>query len=201
MTPTRTFRRICVYCGSSNAVADHFFETARHVGRCLAGRGLGVVYGGGSVGLMGALADAALQAGAEVLGVIPEKLQQLELGHEGVSELYVTRTMHERKTKMAELSDAFIALPGGWGTLEEIFEVTTWTQLQYHDKPVGLLNAHGYYDHLLAFLAHAAAEGFVRPKHRGLLSCASDVDLLIDELARCELPPIDGRVLRGLSAT
>jgi uncharacterized protein (TIGR00730 family) len=193
----RHFGRICVYCGSSNRVEDRWREVARQVGRTLAGRGIDVVYGGGSVGLMGEVADAALDAGAKVIGVIPEKLQDLELGHDGVTELVVVQTMHERKMAMAERADAFIALPGGWGTLEEIFEVTTWTQLEYHRKPVGLLNAHGYYDHLVAFLSHAADLGFIRDEHRGLLRVASDADALVDDLASCELPALDERVLKA----
>ncbi len=193
----RTFRRVCVYCASSNQVAEHFRETARAMARCLARRGIGVVFGGGSVGLMGALADAALAEGAEVIGVIPKKLMDLELGHRGVTELVVVDTMHERKHRMAELSDAFVALPGGWGTLEEIFEVTTWTQLGYHEKPVGLLNAGGYYDHLITFLDHAAELGFIRPAHRPILQASADPDELVDQLRRAVLPKLDGAVLRG----
>jgi uncharacterized protein (TIGR00730 family) len=183
------FKRICVYCGSSNDVADHYLETAREAGRCLAGRGITVVFGGGHVGMMGALADAALEAGGEVLGVIPEKLKDLELAHNGLTELFVVETMHERKLKMAELSDGFIALPGGWGTIEEIFEVTTWTQLGYHRKPVGLVNAHGYYDGLMAFLTHAADEGFIRAQHRRVIQWATTTDELIDKLGKLVLPP------------
>jgi len=194
---TRQFKRICVYCGSSNRVEDRWRQVARDVGRQLAGRGIGVVYGGGSVGLMGEVADAALAAGAEVVGVIPEKLQELELGHAGLTELVVVDTMHQRKMAMAERADAFIALPGGWGTLEEIFEVTTWTQLEYHRKPVGLLNAHGYYDHLVAFLGHAADLGFIREEHRGLLRVASEADALVDDPASCELPALDRNVLKA----
>lgn len=186
----RSFKQICVYCGSSNNVAERYFDTARAVGRSLAERNIGVVFGGGSVGLMGAVADAALAAGAKVHGVIPRKLLDLELGHHGVTELSVVDTMHERKMRMAELSDGFIALPGGWGTLEEIFEVTTWTQLEYHHKPVGFLNAHGYYDQLLAFLAHAADEGFIRPAHRSLIQSATTIDRLLEQLEKVELPQL-----------
>lgn len=193
----RTFRRVCVYCASSNQVAEHWRQTARAMARCLARRGIGVVFGGGSVGLMGALADAALAEGVEVIGVIPKKLMDLELGHRGVTELVVVDTMHERKHRMAELSDAFVALPGGWGTLEEIFEVTTWTQLGYHEKPVGLLNAGGYYDHLITFLDHAAELGFIRPAHRPILQASADPDELVDQLRRAVLPQLDGAVLRG----
>jgi uncharacterized protein (TIGR00730 family) len=193
----RVLKRICVYCGSSNRVDERWRVMARGVAKTLAERGIDVVYGGGSVGLMGEVADAALAAGANVIGVIPDKLRALELGHDGLSELVVTETMHERKMAMAERADAFIALPGGWGTLEEIFEVTTWTQLEYHRKPVGLLNAHGYYDHLVAFLGHAADEGFIRPEHRDLLRVATDPGALIDDLVTCELPALDDRVLRA----
>lgn len=191
----RTFRRICVYCGSSNRVDARWFDLARHVGRRLSARGIGVVYGGGHIGLMGAVADAALAENNEVIGVIPRKLLDLELGHTGVTDLVVVETMHQRKLHMADLSDGFIALPGGWGTLEEIFEVTTWAQLRYHDKPVGLLNAHGYYDKLVAFLDDAAAQGFIRPEHRGILAQDGDVDALLDAMAAADLPELDGQVL------
>ncbi len=192
---SRRFNSICVYCGSSQSTSTRYLETARVVGVRLAELGIRVVYGGGNVGLMGAVADAAMGAGGAVVGVIPDKLRDLELAHDGISELFVTNTMHERKMKMAELADAFIALPGGWGTLEEIFEVTTWTQLRYHDKPVGMLNAHGYYDHLLAFLRHAADEGFIRPQHRGLINTATDLDALIEAMATSELPEFTRAVL------
>jgi uncharacterized protein (TIGR00730 family) len=188
---TRSFQRICIYCGSSQNTGERYLEVARAVGRRMAERGIGVVFGGGKVGLMGALANAALAAGGKVQGVIPEKLRDLEVAHEGVTELFITKDMHERKMKMADLADAFIALPGGWGTLEEIFEATTWTQLRYHDKPIGLLNAHAYYDHLIAFLRHAAAEGFIRPQHTGLINIDDDIDALIDAMAVCELPELN----------
>jgi uncharacterized protein (TIGR00730 family) len=184
----RTFRRICIYCGSSSGRDPRFVETAREVGRHLADLGIAVVYGGGKVGLMGEVADAALRAGGQVLGVIPQKLRDVEVGHEGLTELFVVDSMHARKMMMAQLSDAFIALPGGFGTLEELFEATTWSQLGYHRKPVGLLNAAGYYDHLLAFLDHGAAEGFIRAQHRPLLQAAPDIATLLDALARAEIP-------------
>jgi uncharacterized protein (TIGR00730 family) len=194
----RTFRRICVYCGSSQQTPEHYLQTARDAGRHLAEQGIGVVYGGGNVGLMGALADAALAAEGEVIGVIPEKLRDLEVAHTGISELHVTSTMHDRKMKMATLADGFVALPGGWGTLEEIFEVTTWTQLRYHDKPVGMLNAHRYYDHLVAFLAHAKEEGFIRSQHSHLICVGDDLDEVLEAMATCELPELDGKALRGV---
>lgn len=196
-TVAREFQRICVYCGSSNGVAERYFDTARTVGADLAGRGIGIVFGGGSVGLMGAVADAALAAGGEVIGIIPKKLQQLELGHAGVTRLEVVDSMHQRKLRMAELSDGFIALPGGWGTLEEIFEVTTWTQLEYHVKPVGFLNAHGYYDKLLAFIEHAADEGFIRPSHRHLIQADDSIDGLLGKLAGVELPSLRSWIAAG----
>ncbi len=186
----RDFKRLCVYCGSSNRVARHYFDTARQTGQLLAARGIDVVFGGGSVGLMGVLADAALEAGARVYGVIPTRLVDLEVSHHGLTELHVVDDMHQRKMRMAELADGFMALPGGWGTLEEMFEATTWTQLGYHNKPVGLLNAHGYYDHLVAFLGHAAAESFIRPTHRQLIQHDADPATLLDKLARVELPTL-----------
>jgi len=193
----RSFSRICVYCGSSQRVDPRYLELATEVGRQLAGRGHGVVYGGGHIGLMGRVADGALAAGGEVIGVIPEKLRDLELAHAGCTEMHVVDTMHARKTKMASLADAFIALPGGWGTLEEIFEVTTWTQLEYHRKPVGLLNAFGYYDHLLAFVAHATQERFIRVEHRPILQFSDELDALLEQLAMVELPQLRAESLTG----
>ena len=186
----RTFKRVCVYCGSSNEVADHFKAGAAAVGRLLAERGIGLVYGGGRVGLMGSLADAAMAAGGQVIGVIPDKLMAHELGHEGITELLVVSGMHPRKMMMATLADAFIALPGGIGTLEELFEVLSWTQLNFHHKPVGLLNVAGYYDHLLAFMAHAGEQGFVRGLHRDLLVHADDPAVLLERLATAEIPDL-----------
>ncbi len=185
------FRRVCVYCGSSNKVDELYREAARAVGRLLAERGIGLVFGGGRVGLMGVVADAVLAAGGEVHGVIPHKLQALELGHEGCTELFVVDSMHARKMMMAQLSDAFIALPGGWGTFEELCEVTTWTQLNYHKKPVGILNVAGYYDHFLAFIRHAADVGFVRPQHRNLLQASDDPADLLEKLATMEIPDLE----------
>ena len=187
----RTFRRICVYCGSSDAVDERFKSAARAVGTLLAQRGIGVVYGGGRIGLMGIVADAALAAGGDVIGVIPEKLQTLELGHSGLTELHVVDSMHERKMLMAELSDGFIALPGGFGTLEEIAEVTTWSQLNYHLKPVGLLNVDGYYDPLIAWVQGALDAGFIRPAHQDLLRGASTPEALLALLASAEIPRLE----------
>jgi uncharacterized protein (TIGR00730 family) len=185
-----SYRRICVYCGS-NTGGPIYRSAARDLGTLLAGRGIGIVYGGGRIGLMGILADAALAAGGEVIGIIPEKLLDLELGHEGVTQMHVTQTMAERKRLMAELADAFIAMPGGYGTLEELFEATTWTQLEYHRKPVGLLNVAGFFDHLLAHLDHSVAEGFLRPIHRKLVQSAECPEDLIERLAQVEIPRLE----------
>lgn len=192
-------QNVCVFCGSSNEVSEHYKAAARTVGTALANRGLGVVFGGGSVGLMGEIANAAMAAGGTVVGVIPRKLQDYELGHAGITRLEVVRDMHERKARMAALSDAFIALPGGWGTWEELFEAVTWTQLGYHKKPVGVLNVDGYYDHLIAFIDHAADEGFVRPHLRHLLAHADDIDALLEIFAKMEIPEF-GATLTGFQS-
>lgn len=152
------------------------------MGRLLVARGIGLVYGGGNVGLMGAIADAVVGAGGESIGVIPRRLQAKELAHAGLTELRVVETMHERKAMMADLSDAFIAMPGGMGTLEELFEVATWLQLGIHDKPLGLLNVRGYYEGLRAFLDHAIAERFLRPEHRSLVAFAETPEALLEAL-------------------
>ena len=171
--------RICVYAGSNPGADPAYAEAAAELARLLAGRGIGVVYGGGRVGLMGILADTALEAGGEVIGVIPQDLMDREIGHGGLTELHVVGSMHERKALMAELSDAFVALPGGAGTLEELIEVYTWSQLGLHAKPMGVLNVRGYYDGLAALLDHAVQEGFLRPQHRAALhSAATPADLL-----------------------
>jgi uncharacterized protein (TIGR00730 family) len=196
----RELKRICIYCGSSNSVAERYFEVARQMGHYLAGRHIGVVYGGGNVGLMGVLADAVIESGGEIIGVIPQKLMELDLAHSGTNEMHIVKTMHQRKEKMARLSDAFIAMPGGWGTLEEIFEATTWTQLEYHHKPVGILNAHGYYDLLLGFLDHAGTEGFIRPAYRTLIQSAADPEELVGLLENTKLPHL-GRLRKELPPT
>lgn len=177
-----TLKRICVFCGSSVGARPAYVEVARELGRTLAGRGLGVVFGGGKVGLMGVLADAALVAGGEAIGVIPEALVAREIAHNGLTELRVVRSMHERKTLMADLADAFIALPGGYGTFEEFFEAVTWTQLGIHRKPCGLLNVDGYYDALLALLDRAVSDGFIRGVNRSLVLDAPDVPMLLEKL-------------------
>lgn len=180
--------RICVFCGSNPGADPAYAEAAADLGRLLAGRGLTLVYGGGHVGLMGVLADAALAAGGLVTGVIPEALAAKELAHRGLTELKVVGSMHERKALMSELSDAFIALPGGIGTLEEWFEVWTWSQLGFQPKPCGMLNVAGYYDHLLAFLDHMTAERFLAPPHRSMAIVEDRVDRLLDRLASYQPP-------------
>lgn len=174
---------LCVYCGSRDGLDPAHLAAAREVGRQIGARGWRLVYGGGHTGLMGAVADAALAAGAEVIGIIPDRLIERELGHGGVTELQVVGSMHERKHKMAEQSDAFIALPGGIGTMEEIFEVWTWRQLGYHRKALGLLNVGGYYDDLLRFIERSQAGGFLWPDVQALLQVGNDIDKLLDSLA------------------
>jgi uncharacterized protein (TIGR00730 family) len=171
---------VCVFCGSNAGADPAYEEAARQVGTGLAERGVRLVYGGGRVGLMGAIADAALAAGGEVVGVIPEQIVALEVGHRGLGDdLRVVGSMHERKALMAELSDAFVALPGGIGTLEELIEVFTWSQLGLHTKPLGVLNVNGYYDGLGAFLDHAVEQGFQPAQQRAKLVMAADPDALL----------------------
>src|SRR3954471_1382965 len=167
-------RRICVYAGSNPGSDPAYADGARALGAELAGRGIGLVYGGGKVGLMGVIADAVLTAGGEAIGVMPQALIDREIGHPGLTELRVVDSMHERKALMAELADAFIAVPGGIGTLEELIEVYTWSQLGIHDKACGVLNVNGYYDALARFLDHAVTAGFLRPEHREVLTVAAD---------------------------
>ena len=174
---------VCVYCGSRPGQDAAFAEAANTVGRLIGQSGGQLVYGGGRAGLMGIVADAALAAGATVVGVIPQALMERELGHRGLTELHVVQTMHERKQMMAERSDAFLALPGGIGTLEELFEVWTWQQLGYHDKPVGLLNVAGYYDRLLGFLDETGHQGFVPTAQRELLQVDADPAALLGRLS------------------
>ncbi len=160
---------VCVFCGSSRGRRAAYVAAAKAVGTVLASRRIRLVYGGGQVGLMGVVADAALQAGGEVVGVIPEALDRTEIAHANLTELHIVRSMHERKAMMADLADASIAIPGGIGTLEELCEILTWAQLGIHRKPVGLLNVAGYFDTLISFLDRAVADGFLRPEHRRLL--------------------------------
>ena len=189
-------RSICVFCGSSPGANPAYSEAARELGAVLAAEGRRLVYGGGNVGLMGVVADAVLQAGGTVVGVIPQHLLDLEVGHRGVTELRVVHSMHERKEQMSTLADAFVLLPGGLGSLEEFFEIWTWGQLGMHDKPCGLLNVAGYFDGLLEFLDRAVDEKFVRDVHRGMVVVESDP---ADLLARFEAyePP---RVVKWINA-
>ncbi len=184
-------RRVCVYAGSSAGARPEFAAAARELGTLLATRGIGVVYGGGNVGLMGVLADAALAAGGEVIGIIPHTLAEKELAHAGVTRLDAVETMHERKARMAAESDGFIALPGGIGTLEELFESLTWLQLGLHAKPVGLLNIAGYYDRLLAFLETMETERFIRTEHRAMLLVESEPARVLDRLLAFTAPSAD----------
>jgi hypothetical protein len=184
-------RRVCIFCGSSNGARDVYVEAARAMGAALARRRIGLVFGGGRIGLMGVVADAVLAAGGEVIGVIPEALVAKELAHNGLSDLRVVGSMHERKALMAELADAFVALPGGYGTFEEFCEVVTWAQLGFHRKPCGLLNVVGFYEPLLAFFDHAVAEGFVRPGHRALVLEERDPEHLLDLMARYQPPALE----------
>jgi uncharacterized protein (TIGR00730 family) len=175
--------RLAVYCGSATPADPRYIELARATGRTLAERGIGVVYGGGRLGLMGALASGALDAGGEVIGVIPEALEGHEVSNYDCTELHVVPGMHERKRAFTDLSDGFITLPGGVGTMDELWEAVSWAQLGYHAKPVGLLNAFGFYDGLLAFNRHMAAVGFVRPAHKGIIIDAPTIDELLDAMA------------------
>jgi uncharacterized protein (TIGR00730 family) len=176
-------RRLCIFCGSSRGRAPRYAAAARSAGELLARRGVGVVYGGGNIGLMAEVADGALEAGGEVVGVIPRALVDRELAHPGLTALHVVDSMHHRKALMAELSDGFIGLPGGLGTLEELFEVLTWLQLGFHDKPCALLNLDGYFDHLLGFLDRAVEDGFVSPANRRLLLDDDDFPSLLERMA------------------
>ena len=175
-------RRVCVFCGASSGRIPAYADQARALGTAAAARGLGIVYGGGRVGLMGALADAGLAAGGEVVGVIPQELVDRELAHEGLSELHVVGSLHERKAVMAELSDAFVALPGGFGTLDELMEQLTWSQLGLHAKPVGLLDVEEYWRPLIALARHATTEGFVRESDLASIAVADDPESLLDRL-------------------
>jgi uncharacterized protein (TIGR00730 family) len=180
--PVRKLKRICVFCGSSVGARPAYKEVAERLGELLAERGIGVVFGGGCIGLMGALADAALRKGGEVIGVIPKSLLRREIAHQGVTKLHVVETMHQRKALMADLSDAFIALPGGYGTLEEFTEAVTWSQLGIQQKPCGLLNIDKYWDGLLAVLDHAVDEQFVRPENAQLVLVAQTPEWMLERL-------------------
>ena len=183
-------KRVCVFCGSSTGVDDIYAEAARSLAASAAEASLGIVYGGGNIGLMGILADAALKHGLEVIGVIPQSLVDRELAHQGLTKLHIVHSMHERKALMAELSDGFIALPGGYGTWEELFEIVTWGQLGLHRKACGLLNVNGYYDPILTQLKHATATGFIREEHRRILLVESDPRSLLDKLISHKPPHV-----------
>jgi uncharacterized protein (TIGR00730 family) len=176
-------RRLCVFCGSSAGNRPEYAAAARRLGAALVQRGLGVVYGGGHVGLMGVIADAVLRAGGEVIGVIPQALVERELAQSGLTRLEIVDTMHQRKARMADLADAFAALPGGFGTCDELFEILTWAQLGLHAKPVGLLNVAGFFDPLRVWLDHMVQESFLKEKHRRLLLEAGDPERLLDLLS------------------
>jgi len=190
LTGATTLKRICVFCGSQAGTDPAYLEAARATGRLLAQSGITLVFGGGHVGLMGAVAEAVLAAGGEAIGVIPEGLVRRELAYQGLTELIVTRTMHERKQRMADLSDGFMALPGGFGTFEEFCEIVTWAQLGVHEKPCGLLNVKGYYDPLMAMFDHALREGFLRPVYRGLVLVSGGPDGLLAAMAAWQPPKL-----------
>ncbi|MFA6116460.1 MAG: TIGR00730 family Rossman fold protein [Sphingomonas sp.] len=176
-------KRLAVYCGSASPSDPVYIESAREVGRTLAERGIGVVYGGGRLGLMGAIADSALEAGGEVIGIIPTALVNAEVAHRGLTELHVVDTMHQRKQAFTDLSDGFVNLPGGTGTMDELWEALSWAQIGYHAKPVGLLNVASYYDHLIAFYEKMGEVGFLRPQHQGILLIDDQLDGLLAKMA------------------
>jgi uncharacterized protein (TIGR00730 family) len=192
-------KRICVFTGSNPGARTDYADAAQELGRLLAARGHGLVYGGGRVGLMGVIADAVLANGGNVIGVIPEALAAKEIAHSRLTELRVVRSMHERKAIMADLSDAFIALPGGLGTLEEFFEVITWAQLGLHAKPVGIMNVSGYFDPLFAFLDRAVDEGFVKRQHRAMIIMAHSPADLLDRLQSYQPPQVEKWIDRSSS--
>lgn len=179
-------KRIAVYCGSATPADPVYIESARMVGRTLAGRGIGLVYGGGRLGLMGAVADAVLESGGEAIGVIPQALVNAEVAHRGLTELHVVDTMHERKARFTELSDGFLTIPGGTGTMDELWEAMSWAQLGYHAKPVGLLNVAGFYDGLIEFVGKMGEVGFMRPQHQNILLADDDLDRLLARMADFE---------------
>jgi uncharacterized protein (TIGR00730 family) len=194
-------KSICVYCGSSHGNGAQYADAARALAAEMAARKLSLVYGGGNVGLMGVIADEVLRLGGEVTGVIPQGLMDKEVGHRALTHLHIVRDMHERKAKMAQWADGFIALPGGIGTLEELFEVLTWSQLGYHDKPVGILNVNGFYDRLVDFIGHLVEEGFVRPQHASLLIHETDAGALLRRF-ECFQPVYGDKLLhRGAART
>lgn len=183
--------RLCVYCGSSRGLGEAYTDAAKELARLLVASDIGLVYGGAGKGMMGVLADTVLEGGGTVSGVIPKALRDKECAHTGLTELHIVNSMHERKSLMAVLSDGFVALPGGYGTLEEIIEVLTWGQLQFHEKPCGFLNIDGYFDHLLAWFDHATGEGFIRPQHRQMPLVARTPARLLNLFEHYEAPTLD----------
>lgn len=183
---SRALNRLAVYCGSASPGDPRYIQLAYDVGAGLAERGIGVVYGGGKLGLMGAAARGALDAGGEVIGVIPHALANSEVANHDCTELHTVSGMHERKQRFADLSDGFVTIPGGVGTMDELWEAVSWAQLGYHDKPVGLLNAYGFFDHLIAFNRHMAEVGFVRPAHQGIILSDETLTALLDKMAAYE---------------
>lgn len=179
-------KSIAVYCGANPGACEKYAKAARAMGRALVEHNVSLVFGGGHVGLMGIIADEVLRLGGEVSGVIPKQLVDRELAHPGLTRLFVVKNMHERKAMMAELSDGFIAMPGGMGTLEELFEMLTWSQLEIHRKPIGVFNVDGFYDQLVGFLGHAGREGFIQPRHAGLMMVEADPDALVKRLMAAE---------------
>ncbi|MBJ6122841.1 TIGR00730 family Rossman fold protein [Sphingomonas mollis] len=175
-------KRLAIYCGSATPADPVYLDSAREVGATLARRGIGVVYGGGRLGLMGAIADGALAAGGEVIGVIPQALVDAEVAHRGLTELHVVTGMHQRKQMFTDLSDGFVTIPGGTGTMDELWEALSWAQLGYHADPVGLLNTAGYYDELIAFWHKMGTVGFLRPQHRDLLIVADTLEMLLERM-------------------
>jgi uncharacterized protein (TIGR00730 family) len=182
---------VCVFCGSKTGNRPTYSQAARQLGAVLVRRGLGLVYGAGHIGLMGVLADAVLQAGGEAVGVIPQALVDRELAHSGLTQMHIVGSMHERKARMADLSDAFIALPGAYGTADEFFEILTWAQLGLHAKPIGLLNVEGFFNPLLAWLDQAVREGFLRESHRGMLMIGDDPEQMLDRLIAARPEPVE----------
>ena len=175
-------KRICVYCGSNPGNRPEYLQSAQDLGLNMRQRGIGLVYGGGSTGMMGKIADTLVDNGGESIGVIPHSLVSREFAHQRLTELIKVENMHQRKERMAELADGFIALPGGFGTLEELFEIITWSQLGFHSKPIGVLNVCGYYDHLLNFVSHALDNKFIKSEHRSMFSFNHDPEKLIEEM-------------------
>lgn len=184
-------KSITVFCGSSSGVRAEYAEAAKNLARLLVEKGIRLVYGGGNIGLMGIIADEVMKNGGEVIGIIPDSLDKKEVGHRGLTELRVVNSMHERKAQMAELADGFIAMPGGIGTFEEFFEILTWAQLGFHNKPCGILNIAGYYDDLLALCDNAVAEGFLRPLHRKLILDDADAQELLKKMTVFKPKPLE----------